>query len=220
MKENNRENEDLSQQITMLKNEIEKLKASAIIPVGAVQAFAIENAPDGWLICDGTEYSITEDRRELFNVIGNIFGGDGVTSFCVPDLRGQFIRGWDMDGNIDPERELGDFQDDALQGHGHDVKMSAFEIEENGEHNHSTSYASWTAGTWGSDTSIYEVRPSSYSSAKYTDGSGTSSDGKHTHKIKLKSNLITDVIPSKYGLIKCDVETRPKNVALLYCIKY
>lgn len=50
-------------------------------------------APDGWLICDGSQVSrIT--YSDLFSVIGTTFGsGDGSTTFTLPDLRAAFVRG-------------------------------------------------------------------------------------------------------------------------------
>ena len=50
-------------------------------------------APDGWLICDGSQVSRTT-YSDLFSVIGTTFGsGDGSTTFTLPDLRAVFIRG-------------------------------------------------------------------------------------------------------------------------------
>ena len=50
-------------------------------------------APDGWLICDGSQVSRTT-YSDLFSVIGTTFGsGDGSTTFTLPDLRAAFVRG-------------------------------------------------------------------------------------------------------------------------------
>lgn len=50
-------------------------------------------APDGWLICDGSQISRTT-YSDLFSVIGTTFGsGDGSTTFTLPDLRAAFVRG-------------------------------------------------------------------------------------------------------------------------------
>ena len=212
MKDNNWESEN-RELVSFLRREMNNL-----IPVGAIQAFAMEEAPDGWLVCDGTEYSITEDTRGLFDMIGNTFGGDSVTSFCVPNLRGQFIRGWDMDGDIDPERELGSYQEDALQGHGHSINPSIFKIEASGSHSHKTKYYSYSVGSWGSDKIVYEVRSSTDS---FTSEAGTSTDGSHTHNIEINTNKIpiSEILPTQYGQIKCDIETRPKNVVSCHVSK-
>jgi microcystin-dependent protein len=58
-------------------------------------AYAASTAPTGWLWCDGTAYSRTT-YATLFAVIGTTWGaGDTTTTFNVPDLRGQFVRGYD-----------------------------------------------------------------------------------------------------------------------------
>lgn len=62
-------------------------------PVGSISAFGGSAAPSGWLLCQGQAVSRTT-YAELFSVIGTAFGsGDGSTTFNIPDLRGEFLRG-------------------------------------------------------------------------------------------------------------------------------
>ena len=62
-------------------------------PVGSIQAYGGATAPWGWLLCQGQAISRTT-YAELFGVIGTSFGaGDGSTTFNIPDLRGEFLRG-------------------------------------------------------------------------------------------------------------------------------
>lgn len=64
-------------------------------PAGAIMAYAANSAPTGWLLCDGSAVSRTT-YAALFSVISTTWGiGDGSTTFNVPDLRGQFLRGYD-----------------------------------------------------------------------------------------------------------------------------
>lgn len=56
--------------------------------VGAVIPFTGQTLPDHFLKCDGTVYSI-DDYPELFDAIGNTYGGDGVTTFAVPNMSGR-----------------------------------------------------------------------------------------------------------------------------------
>lgn len=66
-----------------------------VTPAGSIMAFAASSAPTGWLICDGSAVSRTT-YATLFGVVGTTWGaGDGSTTFNVPDLRGQFLRGFD-----------------------------------------------------------------------------------------------------------------------------
>lgn len=67
-------------------------------PVGTIISFMGLNAPSGYLKCDGTTYNISQ-YQELANhfkkeyAMVNYFGGNGTTTFAVPDLRGEFLRG-------------------------------------------------------------------------------------------------------------------------------
>jgi len=64
-------------------------------PPGAIMAYAASTAPTGWLLCDGSAVSRTT-YATLFAAISTVWGtGDGSTTFNVPDLRGQFLRGYD-----------------------------------------------------------------------------------------------------------------------------
>lgn len=56
--------------------------------VGQVIQVGFNFAPVGWLPCDGNLYNISE-YEVLFALIGTTYGGDGVTTFAVPDLRGR-----------------------------------------------------------------------------------------------------------------------------------
>jgi len=80
------------------------------IPAGAVQYFAMNTAPSGWLKANGQAVSRTT-YATLFSAIGTTFGsGDGSTTFNVPDLRGEFVRGWDDSRGIDSGRAFGSWQ--------------------------------------------------------------------------------------------------------------
>jgi microcystin-dependent protein len=56
--------------------------------VGEVRMFAGNFAPAGWMLCDGTLLPIAENET-LFNLIGTTYGGDGQSTFKLPDLRGR-----------------------------------------------------------------------------------------------------------------------------------
>ncbi len=56
--------------------------------VGEIRMFAGNFAPIGWLFCDGQLLSIA-DNDTLFQLIGTTYGGDGQTTFALPDLRGR-----------------------------------------------------------------------------------------------------------------------------------
>lgn len=147
------------------------------VPAGAVMSFARNTAPTGWLKCNGTAVSRTT-YATLFEAIGTTFGaGDGSTTFNLPDLRGEFVRGWDDSKGVDSGRTFGSSQDDAFEAHYH------------------------ISGTYegGSPYSLY--------------GLTTVTSG---YRRGEQSSSSTSPNTSTVG----DTETRPRNIALLYCIKY
>ena len=56
--------------------------------VGEIRMFGGNFAPVGWAFCDGSLLAIS-DNDTLFNLIGTTFGGDGQSTFALPDLRGR-----------------------------------------------------------------------------------------------------------------------------------
>jgi microcystin-dependent protein len=56
--------------------------------IGEVRMFAGNFAPAGWAMCEGQLLTIV-DYVALFNLIGTTYGGDGMTTFALPDLRGR-----------------------------------------------------------------------------------------------------------------------------------
>ena len=96
---------------TYMPNELGEMQKVVInAGVGFVLPYYGETAPPGTLACDGSEIS-REAYKELFDVLGTKAGaGNGSTTFNLPDLRGQFVRG--TGGNA---AALGVAQDDAIR---------------------------------------------------------------------------------------------------------
>lgn len=57
--------------------------------IGEIRIFGGTFAPVGWMFCDGSLLSISQ-YDTLFSLIGTTYGGDGQTTFALPDLRGRF----------------------------------------------------------------------------------------------------------------------------------
>lgn len=72
-------------------------------------------APRGWAMCDGRLLSV-EEYPVLFALIGATYGGDGVTTFGLPDLRGRLPVG------ADPARAPGTFSAGIGAASGHDFQ--------------------------------------------------------------------------------------------------
>jgi len=143
--------------------------------VGQVCFFAMTTTPDGFLKCNGAAVSRTT-YSDLFSAIGTTFGaGDGSTTFELPDLRGEFLRGWDDGRGVDSGRSFGAFQIDGYKAHDHDVN--------------------------------------------YWDSSGSGRYNAILDNMATPGNIVTtstDVVRNVDGIH----ETRPRNIALLACIKY
>lgn len=135
-------------------------------PSGAVMSFAMSSAPNGWFKCNGEEKSRTV-YSGLFAQIGTLYGsGDGSTTFNLPDLRGEFIRGWADTRDVDTGRAIATSQADEFKAHTHTQKGGGF----NG-----------SIGIEAGDRTTQNL------------GDTGSTGG---------------------------TETRPRNIAMLYCIKY
>src|SRR4051812_41772774 len=60
--------------------------------IGEIRLFAFSRVPNGWFACNGQSVSIAE-YETLYAIIGTIYGGDGQTTFNVPDLQGRVAIG-------------------------------------------------------------------------------------------------------------------------------
>ena len=90
-----------------------------ILPIGTVISVAYQSAPRGFLKCNGAAISRTT-YAGLFAYLGTAYGvGDGSTTFNVPDLRGEFIRGWDDSRGVDAGRAIAQSQTDDFKSHTH-----------------------------------------------------------------------------------------------------
>lgn len=135
------------------------------VPSGTVIWVASSTSPAGYLKANGALVSRTT-YADLFATIGTVFGvGDGSTTFGLPDLRGEFLRGWDDGRGVDAGRVFGSGQADDFKAH-----------------THTTSTGGTTSNSLNSGGSV---------------------------------NLAASTTGSTGG-----AETRPRNVALLACIKY
>ena len=95
------------------------ISTPASVPTASVFALATSTVPSGYLECDGSAVSRTT-YSDLFTAISTTFGsGDGSTTFNLPDLRGEFVRGWDNSRGIDSSRTFGSSQADEFKSHNH-----------------------------------------------------------------------------------------------------
>jgi len=151
--------------------------------VGQVAFFAMETAPTGWLKANGATISRTT-YSNLFNKIGTTFGaGDSSTTFKIPDMRGEFVRGWNDGGGVDASRVFGSQQiSTQIQVDDDDLQiMGAMSVSQNSLSSHG-----------------FELPQLNSTNVHYTEATTTSS---------VVNQLFLASI-------------RPRNIALLVCIKY
>jgi microcystin-dependent protein len=162
------------------------------IPVGTVNYFARQFPPEGWLFCDGRAVS-RDVFADLFNMLGSSFGsGDGSKTFNLPDLRGEFIRGLDEGRGVDSGREFGSAQKGTL------VVSDP------------TSVANNVISLINSDDNInlMNQRVGADNPISISDYTG----------LKCAYTIVSNASPVE--VVQGFGVTRPRNIALLACIKY
>lgn len=89
------------------------------VDAGDIKYMLVNKVPAGWLRANGAIVSRSAFAR-LFRAIGTQYGaGDGITTFQLPDLRGQFIRCWDDGRGVDSGRGIGTWQASQNLVHAH-----------------------------------------------------------------------------------------------------
>ena len=176
------------------------------VPSGAVFCMAINTIPSGYLECNGQTVNRTT-YAALFAVIGVTYGaGNGSTTFEVPDLRGEFIRGFDNGKGTDSGRSIGTEQAAAFGQHNHAVDLTTSNKTLTGD----VQAISQSYRVDGSASGVF-TKGGNRNARLYGNAGGEaqcgsfSMDATHSH-----------TIASSGG----GTEVRVKNVALMYIIKF
>lgn len=192
-------------------------------PPGTIVFHCGSTAPSGYLKANGAQISRTT-YSSLFAAIGVTFGfGDGTTTFNLPDLRGEFVRGWDDSRGIDAGRTFGSFQDGFMADHTH----TNSHVHSGPSHAHNTAIG-FDAGTFygwrdGGGNPVYGsavlnpvsritvVGTQNASAAvriAYTDNAGDGNTGGSSNATTSGASVTTSS------------SVRPRNISLLACIKF
>ena len=137
-------------------------------PTGSIIMWPTETPPAGYLECNGAAVSRTT-YASLFTALGTRYGaGNGSTTFNLPDMRGQFVRGWANGSTIDPDRASRSNRGDGTTGDNVGTKQT----DEFKSHSHQYSYRQTT----------YPAPLGSYFPAWYSDSNQntTSTGGSET----------------------------------------
>lgn len=179
-------------------------KIDNAVPSGKVAYFAGRNAPAGWLKANGAAVSRTI-YADLFAAIGTTYGaGDGRTTFNLPDIRGEFVRGWDDGRNIDRGRAFGSNQSDNIA-----------------EHRHATG---WRAGSRGNEFVLLRSAWSGQSNitADVVAKGGAQIPGHDEHYVHVSGSTYAnsnDAYATSSAYYDISGETRSRNIAQLAIIK-
>lgn len=169
--------------------------ANEIFPAGMIVNFPGLTIPSGWLKCNGVQLNRHTYPR-LFSALGYRYGGSG-DYFNLPDMRGEFVRGWDDSRGVDSGRTIGSTQDDLYRSHNHSGSTSS-----DGGHHHG-----WTgkSGT-GYPDGWKDTVTAGTTNKSYPKTTQQLTAGEHIHSLSINNSGGT--------------ETRPRNVALQFMIKY
>ena len=183
-------------------------------PIGSISAFAGIVSPSweeeqGWLLCDGRSLLRSDPKFELLSrAIDRAWGGDD-DRFCLPDLRGRFLRGVDLGSGNDPD--AASRESASVGGNRGDIvgsnqeyatarpSSTPFVTSYIGGHVHRD-----PTGGGPSTGGLYTISAPSLEGANYSQTASTGGGGEHEHTI----------------LGGGDPETRPRNAAVHFVIRY
>jgi len=177
------------------------------VPSGAVFCIAVASVPSGYLECNGAAVSRTTFAA-LFAVIGEEYGaGNGSSTFNVPDLRGEFIRGFDNGRGVDNNRSIASSQSDQNDSHTHSFSATTSNKSLTGEVKKIAETFAGSGEATGVFTKTSSIVAGATPSRVDSSPSGSfSMDASHTHTLSGSTG-------SQGG------EARPRNIAMMYVIK-
>ena len=187
------------------------------VPTGSVHMMATTTAPSGYLECDGTAVSRTT-YADLFTTIGTTWGeGDGSSTFNVPDLRGEFVRGWDNGKGTDSGRSFASSQGDGVKQHNHTATST---VTDSG-HFH---YAFANDFVGNQDRLINVAGQDKRAAADGQVGNDSRQDYKMAHTTGAADTGRTSVETTGISVSttvnnSAAGESRPRNIAMMYVIK-
>ncbi|MCY6572428.1 phage tail protein [Escherichia coli] len=165
------------------------LGEGSALPVGVPVPWPLETPPTGWLKCNGAAFS-----SEKYPNLAKVYPTNK-----LPDLRGEFIRGWDDGRGVDAGRALLNWQPHTILDHAHYMEL-------------------WTGDGLAAGSAREGVNPGIL--ATYGDGGIVKTD-EPGHKVPSSLRAISSRNVKRFGEISGNVgtETRPRNVAFNYIVR-
>ena len=180
------------------------------VPTSAVFCVAVATVPTGYLECNGGAVSRTT-YSALFAIIGTNYGtGNGSSTFNLPDLRGEFIRGFDNGKGTDSGRSIASSQSATNASHNHSISASGTTNTQS-----LTGTASKISETFTTGSTSGVLGRGSNQTGSFTP-SGTDSSPTGTLTIDASHNHTVSVSGTTGSQ---GSEARPRNIAMMYIIK-
>ena len=180
------------------------------VPSGSVFCMAVATVPSGYLECNGAAVSRTT-YSVLFAVIGTAYGaGNGSSTFNLPDLRGEFVRGFDNGKGTDSGRSIATSQSATNASHNHSISVSGTTSTKSLTGNIRKISEGFNANGSASGvfTKTQDGNSSITGSSSTSPVGGVDFDGSHDHTFSASGTS-----GSQGG------EARPRNIAMMYVIK-
>jgi len=116
---------------------VHKNYVDLFMPAGVITQYVGTAAPAGWRLCDGTLYNAADTTyARLWAAVGTTYGGSGINSFAVPDMKGRMAVGLSAETEFNLMGKVGGSKV-GLQAHDHTYSGT---VVANGSHNH----GAWT----------------------------------------------------------------------------
>ena len=182
------------------------------VPSGSVFCMAVATVPSGYLECNGAAVSRTT-YAALFAVIGTQYGtGNGSSTFNLPDLRGEFVRGFDNGRGVDNGRAIASGQGAQNSSHNHTATSS---VTDPGHRHLPENYSANSNQSNGHTIAVNDRIIGNYGGGS---GNGLGPLGnRHFMETETTGISVTTTVALDGG--NDGQGSRPRNVAMMYVIK-
>jgi microcystin-dependent protein len=169
--------------------------------LGAIMLFGGSYAPEGWVPADGRSLKIGE-YQALYSLYGTRYGGDGVNTFNVPDLRGRFVVGATTTTNIGPT------------GGAEQAALTSMNIP---VHTHTAALSSNASGTYKTSSAAGTSNDPSTGRLGTMTGTQIYAAGPGTQAIVTKQ-VPYNVSVGNTGIAGMSIDTRPPYLGMTFLI--
>ena len=176
------------------------------VPIGSVFCIAHTSVPSGYVECNGA--SIPNGTGTVNGVTANFAPLRALIGSSLPDLRGEFIRGFDNGRGVDSGRSMLSSQSSQFGQHNHNVSASSNSSVSDPGHNHRVRVG--TSGTGGGNVSDRDSQNPGNFVSNQIENANTG----------ISVSTSTSISQSNRGGTSNSSETRPRSIAMMYIIKF